>query len=156
MDRITNWIHKEIVTPARGLNGDQIALSVAVGIWGGVFPVPAMSTFATFGLTSFVFGALFNPAMITIAVSLNLAVTPVQVSLVPFFMGFRSFVGFNGTCNVSDLVESVKTVPFLESIATFGTCLLWGVLFWALLAPFSIFGIRVLFRIIASVRKIKD
>lgn len=152
MVEFRKWLEEKLITPARTLDGNKVGFSAAVGFWGGIFPIPAMSTLATLGMTSVIFRSHFNPAMTTIALSINLAATPIQLFLLPFFMGMRSYLVVDGTCSVSDLFQSMKTNPILETGASFGVCLLWAVAFWVLLAPPALFVLRQAIQSILAIK----
>lgn len=115
--------------------------------------MPACSTFATLAFCSVIMKSSFNPTMTTIAISLNLAATPLQLMCMPVFMDIPSKFGIDLECNVSDLITSVKTQPFSDTVATFGSCLLWAVLVWIILAPLMIIGIRFGVASVVSSRK---
>ena len=142
MVSIRNWVTEKFVTPANTLSALQIGLSVAIGIWGGVFPIPALSTFATLALCTAILANMFNAAMTTIAVAVNVIVTPLQFLLMPRFMNLPSILTGSASCSISDLMESIKTKSLLETSSSFGLCLVWGVFAWAVSAPLAIFAIR--------------
>lgn len=156
MVAIRKWIDEKLIVPASTLNGYSIGWSVSVGFWGGIFPIPSMSTFATLALTSIIFGSIFTPAMTTIAVSINVAATPVQFFLLPFFMGLKSYIGYEDACSVSDLFESIRTKSIFETGAKFGVCMLCAVFFWALLAPFAILVTRLAISSLIRIKKNLD
>jgi hypothetical protein len=135
-------MNEKLITPAKSLSGSQIGLAIGAGFWGGIFPIPALSTFATLGLTSVILYSMFNPAMTTIAISINLAVTPIQIALMPFFMDLPSKYTSLPSCSVSELIDSIKTKPLLHTTKTFGACMFWAVVAWAVIAPFVIFSLR--------------
>ena len=144
MVNIRAWVKEKLIVPAKSLNGAQLGLAAGVGFWGGIFPIPALSTFATIGLCSMILSSMFNPAMTTIAISLNLAVTPLQLMFMPVFLDLPSRIAGLPTCSVSDLVHSIKNNPLLETCGTFGLCMIWATIAWALLAPLTIYWIRFL------------
>jgi hypothetical protein len=140
MSRVRNWINTKFIVPASTLRPQEVGLSLAVGIWGGIFPIPALSTFATVFLCSTVLFSMFNTAMTTIALSVNLAVTPLQLLFMPIFL---SFVGFP-ISSASDVVDMVKSQSILESISSFGKGFMYASGLWAVLAPVMILIIQAL------------
>lgn len=156
MSKLRKWLDEKLITPAKSLSGSEIGMATAIGFWGGVFPIPAMSTFATLGLCTTIFVSMFNPAMTTIAVSINLAATPIQLMFMPIFMDLPSHFINVPSCSVSDLLVSIKQNPFLETLGTFGWCMVWSILAWVVLAPFSIFGVRLLICSIIGNKRNRD
>lgn len=143
MSAVKLWFNDKLVTPAKSLSGSQIGLAFGSGFWGGVFPIPAMSTFATLFICSVAMSSSFNPAMTTIAIAINLAVTPVQIALMPVFMDLPSWFTPLPSCSVSDLLYSIKNEPIMNTTKTFGACMFWAVVAWLLLAPFAVFLSRL-------------
>ena len=156
MSAIKNWLNEKLVTPAKSLSGSQVGLAVGVGFWGGVFPIPACSTFATLALCSTILFSMFNPAMTTIAISINLAVTPLQLVLMPVFMDMPSKFTSLPSCSVSDLIDSIKNQPLIHTTKTFGACMVWATVAWAVLAPMTIVAFRVVFASAAKLKKRSD
>ena len=156
MSAIQNWFETKLMTPARSLSGAQVGLSIGVGFWGGVFPIPAMSTFATLFLCSVILASAFNPAMSTIAIAINLIVTPLQIALMPVFMDLPSWVTPLPSCSVSDLLHSIRNEPILNTTKTFGSCMVWAVVAWVILAPFIIFSFRFVAALLSGLTKRRD
>ena len=144
MASVKQWLQEKLITPAKLLSSFQIGLAVAVGVWGGIFPIPAMSTFATLAFCTTIMRSMFTAAMTTISITINLIVTPIQLMAMPFFMNLPSKLTGASPCSVGDLVTSIQTKPFLETCSTFGLCMIWAVLAWTVLSPVSIFVIRLL------------
>jgi hypothetical protein len=141
---IKRWATEKLLTPARLLTSVQIGLAVAVGFWAGIFPIPALSTFATLGMCTVVMRRAFSPAMTSLAIAINLIVTPIQLLAMPVFMNLPSKILTLPSCSVGDLLTSIKSQPILETCSKFGLCMVWAVLSWSLLTPLSIFVIRTI------------
>lgn len=156
MSAIKSWFQTKLVSPAKSLTGSQIGLASGVGFWGGVFPIPALSTFATVFLSSVLMASAFNPAMITIAIAINVIVTPVQLGLMPVFMDLASMVTNLPGCSVSDLLFSIRNEPISNTIKTFGSCMFWAVVAWAVLAPVVIFTSRLVGAFLSSLHKRRE
>ena len=153
MSAIKSWVQNKLVFPAKSLTGSQIGLASGVGFWGGVFPIPALSTFATLFLSSVLMASAFNPAMTTIAIAINLVVTPIQIGLMPVFMDLPSMVAPLPSCSVSDLLYSIRNEPISNTIKTFGSCMFWAVVSWIVLAPLVIFMSRLIGAFLSSLHK---
>lgn len=137
------WIAEKLVTPAQALSPVQIGLAVAIGLWGGIFPIPGLSTFATLAFCTIILRGMFNGAMTSLAVGVNVIVTPFQVALLPVFLQLPSQIYASASCSVTDLLESIHTNPILETCSTFGVCLLKGVIAWLILAAPAVLVVRV-------------
>ena len=93
--RMSQWLTVKLIQPAKTLHPDDIGLAAAVGLYGGVFPVPAVSTGATLAMC---YGPLRSryrnssssnnnsAAMMSITLVLNLIATPFQLLLMPKFL----------------------------------------------------------------------
>ncbi len=140
MSKVNQWLNDKFVVPARSLSHSQIGLALGVGLWGGIFPIPACSTFATVFLCSTILISMFNTAMTTISLSVNLAVTPVQFMLIPVFLGI---VGMP-VSNAGDLLNMIKGQTWGETMSSFGKSFMYASLLWAVLAPLIIIIIQYL------------
>lgn len=138
MSKVRQWLNEKFVIPARSLSHSQIGLSLGVGLWGGIFPIPACSTFATVFLCSTVLVSLFNAAMTTITLSINFAVTPIQFMLIPVFLGR---VGMP-VSSAGELLDMIKGQSWGETISSFGKSFMYASLLWAVLAPVAIIMIQ--------------
>jgi hypothetical protein len=138
---VKKWMNEKFVTPGKLLSPVQIGLAVAVGVWGGIFPIPTLSTFATLAFVS-VLGKRFNTAMSSIAIAVNLLVTPLQFMGMPFFLSLPAKFSSLAPCSVGDLMTSIKEKPLLETCTTFGTCMFWAVVGWGTLSAPAIFMLR--------------
>ena len=155
MAAIRTWIHAKLILPAQSLTPSQVGLTTAVGVYGGIFPIPACSTFAALALCSVIFRSSFNPTMTTLALSLNLAATPFQLMMMPVFMDMPSRLWSGPKCDVSGLLTSVRENPISETVSTFGSCLVWATLVWLLFAPIFILVVRHLIAFVIGIRKVK-
>jgi hypothetical protein len=142
MVNLKKWVNEKLLLPARSLTAFQIGLAVSVGLWGGIFPIPAMSTFSTLALCTILLSSLFNAAMTSLAIAVNVIVTPIQIMVMPLFMNLPSLVSSFGPCSVSELITSIQQKPILETCSTFGVCMTMAVIAWAALAVPAIFLIQ--------------
>lgn len=138
MSKVKQWLNDKFVVPARSLSHTQIGLSLAVGIWGGIFPIPACSTFATVFLSSMILASFFNAAMTTIAFSVNIAATPAQFMLIPSFL---AAVGLRVN-NAGELVDMIKSQTWGETMTSFGKSFVYATILWAIIAPVAIIVIQ--------------
>lgn len=173
MQKISEWLLLKIVQPARTLSSSEVGLEGAVGLYGGIFPIPMISTGATWALCYGPFRSKFNPAMISITVATSAIATPLQLLCMPLFMNIpyhivsqpvsKSLINSlspewntiieskTPECNVSDFLESVKALPLQETFAKFGSCMAYSAVSWLPLAPIAIVLTR--FLIATSVKR---
>ncbi len=166
MQRITEWFAVKILQPAKTLSPQEIGLATAVGLYGGIFPLPMVSTGATLAMCYGPFKSRYNPAMLSITIATSAIATPLQLLCMPVFMNLpynittlpatQSFIDsispeWNNIiaskvqqCNVSDFLESVKTLPLPETFMKFGSCMVWSTVSWLLLAPIAIVLTRMI------------
>ncbi len=142
-NRTRYWFEEKILEPARTLTQYQFSLSAAVGIWGGIFPIPAMTTVATLIITSVIFVREFNPAMTGIALAVNFLLAPMQLLCMPLFLGIPSRIAGLPSCNFINFLEWFKTKKIYQMFSSFGLCMLWAAITWAVLAPVCIKFLRV-------------
>jgi hypothetical protein len=156
----------KLIQPAKTLAPGDIGLAAAVGFYGGVFPVPAVSTGATLAMCYGPLRARYNPAMLSITLVFNAIATPFQLLLMPTFMNLpyncvnipkvketiklylpdwmTKMTENIESCNVADFVEAVKVKPISEVVIKFGSSMVWASFAWASLAPFAILSSRFL------------
>lgn len=171
--RMSQWLTVKLIQPAKTLRPDDIGLAAAVGLYGGVFPVPAVSTGATLAMcygplrSRYRSSSSSSAAMMSITLVLNLIATPFQLLLMPKFLNapynfvnnsqvkekikayFPDWVSSKAdsiqSCNVSDFVEAIETKPFNEILIKFGSSIIWASVAWALMAPIVIISSRFVF-----------
>jgi uncharacterized protein (DUF2062 family) len=122
---------KKIVTPMvnilkSGATPEGIALSLAFGLTGGVFPVPATTTVIC---VAFVFLFRLNLAAVQIT---NLLMTPVNLATFITFIRWGEWIF--GVDPMPLSLEPFKTKP-LEALAQFWVSLCYGVVAWAIFTP---------------------
>lgn len=161
--RLSQWISIKLVQPAKTLSPRDIGLSAAIGFYGGLFPVPAVSTGVTLAMCYGPLKSRYNPAMLSITLVFNALATPFQIICLPIFMNIPyNFANSElckkkikeyslilpdwisqlpesiPSCNVSEFLESVKVSPVSEIVVKFGSSMLWAAFAWVSLAPISI------------------
>ncbi len=77
------WAHSRLVEPLRTMSLRLQVLCVLVGVLGGLFPIPMLTTVVTAALASLV--GLSAPAL-AVAASINLVMTPAELLLLPAFV----------------------------------------------------------------------
>lgn len=134
--RIMRPLHAKVVAPAisllkSGATAEGLALSLAFGLTGGLFPVPATTTLVCL---LFVLAFRLNVAAVQLV---NLCVTPLNLAT------FLSFVRWGewmfGAEPVMLNLDAFKSDP-LHALATFWISLCYGVVAWAIFTPPATFA----------------
>ena len=138
------WIKKKIkFIFTRNVSADQLTMSIAIGIVGGLFPIPFLTTGACLVLSIFI--SVNIPIMTTI----NLLVTPLELLLIPFFAMAGNSLKYYGylllggqpedlVLNIGDLMASLKSNAF-EGVKEFSGVLLFAVFAWIIFLPIASF-----------------
>ena len=132
---LISWAKRRIVNPLivilkSGATSEGISLSLACGIMGGLFPIPATTTIACIALT-WLLKLNFAAVQIT-----NLLMTPANIATFLWFIKIGETI-FNAQPNNISL-QAIQSDP-LASIAKFGWSLTYGVIAWLFISPFGIF-----------------
>ena len=129
-------LKSKIVTPLvtvfkSGITAEKLALSIACGIAGGVFPIPATTTIIC-ALLSFI----FNLNLITVQV-INLSLTPLQLASFLYFIQWGELIlGYDHLEISLDLIQSYT---IMESLSIFGTSFILGCVAWLfIMTPITI------------------
>ena len=122
-----------MITPASELEANEISLSVSIGLWGGVFPVPAVTTFATILLAAILRVSATQKAL---AFTFNMLATPLQLLSMPSFILMGNyFFQDSATCDPLTLLASFSDpkLSFFVAVGNSSACLCAGVAVWILL-----------------------
>jgi hypothetical protein len=129
MQRAKQWFRTKLQQPWSRLSMVEQILAVVVGILGGLFPVPMLTTFVTVVLGKLL---TMNAAQIAVATAINFFMTPLEVALIPPLA--RWFTPITGASSesftASNLADAMgQGVSTLISVA--GVMLLHAILSWA-------------------------
>ena len=122
----------------QNISVEKLTFSVALGIMGGLWPIPGTSTFICWVLAIFV--SVNVPAMTLV----NLVITPLELAMMPVFImlgtKLRSFM-FHDINNetepqISNIINSLQN-DFFEGIKESGNVLLNGIIAWLICLPFG-------------------
>ena len=128
-----SWFRRRIIIPLfdilkSGATPEGIALSLAFGLTGGVFPIPAITTLACIVL-AYVFSLNFPAVQLT-----NLLMTPVNLAtFIPFIRCGEWLLGVDGV-ELSGVVGMLRSDP-LGAVRVFWVSLVRGVLAWLAFLP---------------------
>lgn len=112
-----------------GLSSHSIALSIAVGMYGGVFPI-----WGTQSIVIIAIGAPLGASMV-ISVAINQLMSGFAIALIPFFIRIGERALFVGVAfDASSLASKLQEDPW-GTIFQAQEALLHGVVGWCLLLP---------------------
>lgn len=124
--------HQYVVTPAAELEVHEISLSVSIGLWGGVLPVPALTTVATLLMAAIL---QVSSAQKALAFTFNMLATPLQILTMPSFILMGNYLFRDSTCDPLTLLATFRdpNTTFFTAIGNSSACLCAGVVVWAIL-----------------------
>lgn len=135
LDRIKKIINK-------GITAQELSLSLAIGITGGLWPVP-MTSFVGCTLLQILFRV--KPAFAVIIQACNLIVTPLELFLFPKFIRYgENILGVNDHFDASQLIPSLQR-DMLGTLQGASGSLVYGILAWCAFAPIGVFILYFLF-----------
>ncbi|KAL4559638.1 hypothetical protein LXL04_031781 [Taraxacum kok-saghyz] len=137
------WLRKKVVDPfvkilRRGAEPKQLALSTAIGISLGVFPIVGV-TVCLCGLAIALLGSSVNAPTVMLA---NFIATPLELSLMIVFLRFGEFITGGGHFPLNS--DALKKVLTGEASMEIFRSLLNALLGWLVLAPLILGGLYVI------------
>ena len=139
-----SWLRRRIILPLfdilkSGATPEGIALSLAFGLTGGVFPIPAITTLACVVL-AYLFSLNFPAVQLT-----NLLMTPVNLAtFIPFIRAGEWLMGVEGV-ELTGVVGMIRSDPF-GAVSVFWLSLVRGVLAWLVFLPAATYLAYVVLR----------
>eukprot|EP01103_Thecamoeba_quadrilineata_P004109 TRINITY_DN13832_c0_g1_i1.p1 TRINITY_DN13832_c0_g1~~TRINITY_DN13832_c0_g1_i1.p1 ORF type:complete len:161 (+),score=20.53 TRINITY_DN13832_c0_g1_i1:23-484(+) len=127
----------------QGLTPEDLALSFTLGIIGGIFPIPGVTTFVCL---LFIYLFKLNPVATQFV---NFVLTPVDIALVVPFMQLGYLITQRESQISSDIFTNLKE-DFFGSLSVYWEALLHGIIAWIVLSPLLGF---VLYKVILVLTK---
>mmetsp|Transcript_47360 Transcript_47360/g.112472 ORF Transcript_47360/g.112472 Transcript_47360/m.112472 type:complete len:171 (+) Transcript_47360:299-811(+) len=140
--RAREWASVTIFQPARQMDCLQLGVALASGLWGGLLPIPGITTAVVGALLAILALAVkVSAPMVGLAVAVNMALTLPDIVLVPVFIAggarFLDAAGVHASCDVQSIAATVAEHGALSALRTSATCFAGAVLFWLALAPLA-------------------
>ncbi len=135
MQRIKDFLVNDLYNPLLALPLLERIICVIIGILGGVYPVPAVTTACT-GILIKIMN--FNAAQSAIAIAVNLACTPLQFILLPYFADSSAYLlpaSFFGAESKPStiIVEAFKSGSMTETVKIAGSIIVAAQIPWLIL-----------------------
>jgi uncharacterized protein (DUF2062 family) len=137
---------------AQNLTPERLAMSIVVGIIGGLFPIPGVTTLVVMLLAA---GISVNLPAATL---LNVLLTPVELAMVPVFLYLGEFViGMDHISLAPSTIMQALKEDLWQGLAQYGGAMGYAVLGWACWAPpfgaMTYFVLVPILRLVLSPRK---
>lgn len=146
---------KHFVAPAKELELRQVVVSVSVGFWGGLCPIPCTSAFTAASIMMYSWGApkhqRFNAPMASIAIVVNELLLPVNLAALPGFVlvgasYYEYITGQEIDCRITKQVMQDLHEKPKETLERCGFCFGLGCAVWTAMTPLVLGYIRVVAR----------
>jgi hypothetical protein len=141
---ITEWLNTKIVRPLRQMTWYERACVLVVGVLGGLFPVPALTTLVTLALAP-----LFslNAAQVAVASAINLMLTGVEIAMIPTFatVGALLLGGDSSLFTLSMIQDSLKE-GIMMLLRNASHMLMYACVAWALMTVVGIAAMKYIGR----------
>lgn len=131
---LRRWMILHILHPVTEMEAGQVGNCVSIGLWGGIFPIPGATTFAVL-ILCWILPVHFSAAMQTVAVAMNVLITPVQWAVFPLFIIYGSYFLEDATCDPVTIIAHFTNpkVSFLDTLRDSSACIAGGCLVWTAL-----------------------
>ncbi|KAK9080171.1 hypothetical protein SSX86_001846 [Deinandra increscens subsp. villosa] len=144
LQRIGTWINKQVVEPfvdilSRGAEPKELALSAALGITLGVFPIVGV-TFFLCVLAITILGSSINAPTIMLA---NFVATPIELSLIIMFLRFGEFL--TGGAHFPLTTDALMKVLTGKASKEILLSIVHALLGWLVLVPFILGLLYIVF-----------
>jgi hypothetical protein len=129
--RVVDWSKRKIVRPLQAMSRWEQIATLVVGILGGLFPVPALTSLITLALCAML---RFAPAQSGVATALNLSLAVAELALIPVFAQIGAVMtgvdsdNFTGAVIVASMQEGIGALLTNASSMLAHACLSWTVL----------------------------
>eukprot|EP00603_Paraphysomonas_imperforata_P009298 CAMPEP_0114435166 /NCGR_PEP_ID=MMETSP0103-20121206/12671_1 /TAXON_ID=37642 ORGANISM="Paraphysomonas imperforata, Strain PA2" /NCGR_SAMPLE_ID=MMETSP0103 /ASSEMBLY_ACC=CAM_ASM_000201 /LENGTH=127 /DNA_ID=CAMNT_0001605145 /DNA_START=103 /DNA_END=483 /DNA_ORIENTATION=- len=122
---------KYIILPIQTLSPYDAGPSVAVGLYGGLFPVPGTTLFVTVILL-YIVPKTFSTPMKGLVFAVNAMAFPLEIILLPYFIHAGSSFFDDLECDTESLIEKFydENTQLISMIQESSACLGAGALVW--------------------------
>jgi hypothetical protein len=146
---VSEWLQTHLFSPLYEMTLLEKVVSIFIGFWFGIFPVPGMSTPLLFIGVLCINRYVEDPlttAETTVCTAINLLSTPLMLILLPCWITLGQMLfGHAGSCDVSGLMHDLNSHGIIQTLKDFAQCLLLGVFAWLLYTPFFL-SVALIFR----------
>lgn len=142
MEKVRHWFQTKLRNPWRRLHTAEKLLALIVGVLGGVFPIPALTTIATLALASLL---ALNAPQTGVATAINLALTPVAIGMIPVFAHLAAFFsGADTTTFSAEFLMAAAAESLTHLLAVAASVLIHATVAWVVITAVVFAGVKVL------------
>lgn len=121
---------KYVILPIQTLSPNEAGPSIAVGFYGGLFPIPGTTIFATFALL-YIMPTTFSTAMKGLVFAVNTVVFPLEFYLLPFFIQTGSLFFDGLDCDPDYLIikfydKNTHIITLIQGDLVRCNCWIWS------------------------------
>ena len=132
MQAVSDWFDAKLRRPLAAMSSAERFLVVLVGVVGGIFPLPALTTIATLLLSVVL---KFGSAQSAVAAVVNLLVTPIEFVLIPTFAKLGCcFTGEDATKFTIQVIQAAAAEGVVSLVKNASSMLIHACLAWMVLA----------------------
>ena len=134
--RLALYVGRNVVTPLRQMRPSERLLCLAVGVVGGMFPVPMLTSVVTW-LIAGLFALLgpatkLSPAALAVATAVNLLIAPVDIAAIPTLAQWGALVtgadarDFTAEFLMAKMAEGARPLLMGAANMFLSACLAWA------------------------------
>ena len=142
MQRVKNWWRNKLALPWSKLGLVEKVFAVLVGLVGGLFPIPALTTAVTLALVS---AFKMNAAQAGVATAINLMVTPLEFILIPPLAQMAApLTGADGSNFTASFLSDALALGVMNLLTAGGSMVLHAVASWFVFSAIAIGFLKVI------------
>lgn len=149
--RVKMAVNEKLLVPLRQLTLVEIVVSCGVGVLGGVFPIPMVTTVVTLLLAKVLH---CNAPQVMLSTTANFICTPLQIVMIPVFARVMALLsrGDPSGYTTAALKASLEK-GYGAFFASSSTMLLYATIAWCLFAGAAMLALRVAQRYVVTKRR---
>lgn len=135
MQQVRHWTRQKITRPLAAMSAWDRATCLLVGVLGGLFPVPMVTTAVTVALCAMLG---LSAVQSGVATAVNFALTPAQLFMIPVFANLCAVVLRQPADFTVETVKSKLNEGFAAIVTNAASMLVFASVTWALLCAIAI------------------
>jgi len=142
LKNLSDWIDTHVIVPTRKLPSIDVFRACLLGVYGGLFPVPGVTT-AIVTLLIFIcrfFKIFLSGPLVGFALTINFILTPINLLCIPIFSNYGiSILSPQAHCPWTEILE----ISWSQMFRDFSFCFGSAIFFWLCFSP--IFTILIIY-----------
>jgi hypothetical protein len=141
VSRCGQWFDQNLKGPFLRLSNHQRLAACAVGVVGGMFPIPMVTTLVTMALA---FIMSLTKLQITVSVAVNLLCAPVDVMFIPTQARFAAwFTGASSESFTASALMAAMQEGIVAMLSTSASMLVHAVIGWSVFFLWILLAVRL-------------